>query len=264
MNATRREFIEDVFVLDEEELRKLHQALLEFGPSPRITVKCSDKLERELKELEDLLEFENSPSKEIQSLSFVGKTENYDRSVRIDFENKKGSSIYLNIEGPEDALLICSSSIQYRLASIRPWYAFLAKRDYVNVIFALLGMLWLGLMLFVGFSLLTGRWNVENTKTNDPKATILAYLIILGILFGGRFYSVSSESNPTSVVPNWRLCDWTRQETLRKERMVENVRCRWFCHFNRRGNGHIHCDACYRKVNLVCFVELSPQSDIDL
>jgi len=38
-------------------------------------------------------------------------------------------------------------------------------------------------MLLVGFNLLTRRWNFENTNTNDPKATIIANLIVLGIFF---------------------------------------------------------------------------------
>jgi len=187
MNATRREFLDEVFVLDDEELRKLHESLLDFVPSLKITIKCADKLERKIRDIEQLLEFENSLSKEIQSLSLAGNTENHDRWVRIDFENKKGSSIYLSLEGPEDALVPLSSSLQDRFESIRPWYAFLAKRDYFNVIFALLGILILSLLLFVGFSLLTGRWHIENTNTNDPKATVLANLIMLGILLGAGF-----------------------------------------------------------------------------
>ena len=183
MNASRTEFLDEVFVLDEEELRKLIGSLLDFAPALNISIKCSDKLERKLQNIEDLLQFENSPSKEILSLRLSGLTDKYERSVTIEFENKKGASVYLNLDGPEDSVLSLSSALQDRLTSVRPWYAFFAQRDAVNVVFAFLGLSFLGLVCFVAFNLLTGRWNSDGANTNDPKATMLAWLIIIGILF---------------------------------------------------------------------------------
>ncbi len=181
MNATRKEFIDHVFVLDENEIRKLVDAILVFAPLRNLSVKCADNLERKLKNIDELLEFENSASKEITSLSLSAMTDNFDRTARIEFENKKGSNVYLSIEGPEEAVLALSSDFQDRLASTKPWYAFFAQRDALNIVAAFLGLSFIGLVFFVAFNLLTGRWKSEGSNPNDPKATILGSVTTLAI-----------------------------------------------------------------------------------
>jgi hypothetical protein len=114
MNTNRDTSFRQSFVLTEPELRKLHQALEEFGGDIKIEIKCRDGLNRNLTSLEELLDFENPPNKEIQTLILTSRSidynrSNYNRSARLRFMNADDSNIWVSIEGPEEAVVKLNS-----------------------------------------------------------------------------------------------------------------------------------------------------------
>jgi hypothetical protein len=70
MRTTRDDLFRRYFVLDEQELKKLYKAVEEFGSNVKLEIKCKDGLSRQPENLQQLIEFENPPSREIQHFGF--------------------------------------------------------------------------------------------------------------------------------------------------------------------------------------------------
>ena len=125
---TRREH---AFVVRLADLQKLWKLLEDRIGTVKTSLKCSDDIEREFDDLEELISYDNSPAKEAIELSIKSRTKDWQKSATIDFSHKEwsGSSIHIQIETSEQECLEVKDKIFDVLDGTKPWYSFLARAD---------------------------------------------------------------------------------------------------------------------------------------
>ena len=118
----------------------------------KASLKCSDDVEREFDDLEELVSYDNSPTKEVIELSIKSRTEDWQKSATIDFSHKEwsSSSIHIQIETSEQEYLEVKDKIFDVLDGTKPWYSFLARTDSFRLFDFLI---WTSLMVSGYFSL---------------------------------------------------------------------------------------------------------------
>ena len=132
MNVSRDARITQPFVLTPEELKKLCDSIERAAKISSINAECSDELEREFKSLTELLEYENPPSKAIETLRIYAYSS--DTTVWVRFYKELWHNVSFTVQGPEEKVVPIIESIDSRLSAIRPWYAVLALSDYRGIL----------------------------------------------------------------------------------------------------------------------------------
>jgi len=178
MNISKETSLYQCFVLTEQVLRKLNRALTEFNENIKFEIKCSDGLSRNLSNLDELLEFENPPNKNIQELVLSSKGHNYDRSVRLRLMNSGYPNIRLTMEGSEEAMTKLNSLVEEQLTGMKPWYFRFAKLD-----FRIIGLILLSIATIVlNILAATGSLRGQLTSATDHRSTAISNLIFITII----------------------------------------------------------------------------------
>ncbi len=179
MNTNKDASFRQCFVLTDQELGKLHRALTEFSDDIEIEIRCADGLNRNVSSVEELVQFENPPNKDIQELVLSSRGLNPYRSARLRFMNRDDANVWLTMEGPEESVVRLNSSVEDRLASMKPWYAPFAKVNFVVGAFVLIGVAYIGLLVVAA----TGILVTEKTAAPDVlRSTALGNLIALAAI----------------------------------------------------------------------------------
>jgi hypothetical protein len=179
MNVSRSEFSRRAFMLCEEDLRALWEAVNAIGPVT-CTLECSDGLSREFQTLEDVLRFDNSPERSVKDLSlrvYVFKP-GATSSVSMSFGLKDYSNVSIRLEGPEEVMVPLNHEIEARLAAMRPWYAIMTRGDLVLGAWFLLVVVFLALQAWVGF----GANQLGAAPTADPRSSARGVIYSLGVV----------------------------------------------------------------------------------
>lgn len=113
------------FVLNAEQLHRLHTAFTEFGDSVTFAVDCEDGLTRSLSQAE-LAAYENSRNRAIVSLQIFTPASG-NRYARMRLRNSDFENVEIDIAGDEANVLKLSETVDDILARTRPWYCRLAK-----------------------------------------------------------------------------------------------------------------------------------------
>lgn len=114
-------------LVEADDLESLCELISSFSEHIRITAKCRDNIEREPENLGELIAYENALAREIIELRIIGRSDDWERSVRLKLSNSLLESFSLDIEGPEDSVSQLADTLQEKLVGMRPWYASAAK-----------------------------------------------------------------------------------------------------------------------------------------
>ena len=163
------------FVLTEGSLKKLDEALGRFADKVAYRVDCADELQREL-DLKKLLAFENAPKKAITTITADATKEgdNLRGAIVRLRQSSFRATIILVFRGPESEVEKLSDAVESILAGMRPWYWWLAKHPFVNLVLAV------PLPLMVVMYSLEVWWNRIGRSQITFRGGALAGLVILG------------------------------------------------------------------------------------
>ncbi|MDX6557950.1 MAG: hypothetical protein QOF72_999 [Blastocatellia bacterium] len=134
MKVSRQESLAQPFVLTGADLERLSLRLRNLANRISFEIECKDKLKREFATLQELLDFENPPSKEIQSLRIMASSEDLNTRIWLKLENDTARNIFVSIEGDESAALSANDSLEEIFSAIRPWYSRLSRTDFYLVL----------------------------------------------------------------------------------------------------------------------------------
>lgn len=126
MKASRQPSWTRAFVLEVGDLELLCEQLTRWIPKLKFGIESKDKIKREFASLEELLNFEHPPSKDIRVLRITGYSDKVSFFF-IRFDKDSVKNIFLSLEGDEEAVMALSEIVENRLVAMKPWYSFLAS-----------------------------------------------------------------------------------------------------------------------------------------
>jgi len=139
MKATFNKSAKEALVLMADDIKKLFTTISDFADGAVIAIGCRDEIARYPKNMDDLLNYENSSQREIHTLRLAGISNDSSKSARLTVKNTLvGDSFDLEATGPEEDVARLTDKIQEILAGLRPKYGFLAKTNlfYLGIAFA--------------------------------------------------------------------------------------------------------------------------------
>lgn len=134
MKVSRDERLTKPYVLEATDLEVLCNRLQKWFASFSFEITSKDSLKREFSTLDGLLQFENAPSKDIQTLRISGYSKDLQTRIWLKFDKGLTRNVYVVIEGDEESATDISEIVEDRLAAMRPWYSVLAKSNFIPVV----------------------------------------------------------------------------------------------------------------------------------
>ena len=166
------------FIVSQAILEQLDAVFAErIGPTT-YAVTCADDVSRSFGSLEELLRFDNGPSRRITKL--IARSENREpyRAADVGFSDSQYSPISITVTAEEETVLSVRSRVLDIVRDAKPWYNIAATLDYVMV----------SLIVFFGFIIMAGAVVVMtgSTSTSSDDDELRGSLLSL-ILIGGTF-----------------------------------------------------------------------------
>jgi hypothetical protein len=174
MKVNRTESLTQAYILDSSELEKLCSRLQNWLVKFSFETTHRDSLKREFASLEELIQFENPPNKDIKTLRISGYSKDLNTRLWLKFDKDQFRNIYISIEGDEEPAIAINEIVEERIAAIRPWYAVLAQPAIFFIVATLFLLVWL---LFIAWSLLTGRLSREGFTQSFTNTSVWGWII---------------------------------------------------------------------------------------
>lgn len=117
--------LDQAFLLDEEHIKKLCKLLDgRIGPV-EIKAACVDRVEREFKDVADLVKYENTKEAEIDKLSMTAWSENREKRASLVFagDPTRLRGVFLDIAADDGVVLRLKSDILDIVSGTRPWFS---------------------------------------------------------------------------------------------------------------------------------------------
>ena len=129
MRVIKEERITSPFVLSKNKIKKIVE---HFNDADHFLfrISCKDETIREFSDIDDLLNFENSPSKEIKTLGIHVYGSEYTRNAFIYFRNSYFDQVHLDIDDSERKVFETIEFINEQLAGMRLWYSFIGEKAF--------------------------------------------------------------------------------------------------------------------------------------
>jgi hypothetical protein len=181
-------------VVTPDDLRKLDNSLRIFGGVQSYEVECADKITRRFSTLQELLDFENPPHKDIRLLRMKTSAPRNKTNAVISFENTtltpassprtpgtqpQRSNIWISIEGDEARVVDLLHDLEDRLVAMKPRYSFMSHLDPLvtaTVVFLVVGLPQL--------LIIAGAANREKVTIGDSKFWGLVLIFIPPFVLG--------------------------------------------------------------------------------
>jgi hypothetical protein len=138
MKVSREDSLTQAFVLGGEDLENLRSRLETSVSKLSLEIKCKDSLKREFTTVQELVQFENSPPKEISALRVMGLSDDLKTHFWVRFENDSPRNIFLSIQADEAVAVLINDAIEETLSAIKPWYSVVARADLFWVLTAVI------------------------------------------------------------------------------------------------------------------------------
>ncbi len=156
MNASRNSHLTQPYVLTSDELTKLCRDMKDLTDEVDFEAECGDNIKRQFALLAELLEFENPPKKDIKALWITAASKDRKTRLLLKLDKDSSSNILISIEGSEGSVIAINDLVEERISSMKPWYNFMARTDFVSILLILLLVLILGIVLAVVFGMVGG------------------------------------------------------------------------------------------------------------
>lgn len=127
MNVNYSKVLPHAFVVGEYELKKLTKLLQNRVGKVDIRADCADGFSREFENVDDLIHYENSKSKEIRRLHLSASSGDLSKSATITFPDFSKRGILIDFTGSEDFVYTLQRNTLDIITGTRPWYSILAR-----------------------------------------------------------------------------------------------------------------------------------------
>lgn len=161
-------------MLNENDLRNVWRKLEAYGFSVTAIVQFSDKVEREVETIEDLIAFENSKKRSILSIELKSRSDDRNNIANIEFDSSEYRTITIQASGNDDLVTRISDEFSEFICGLKPWYSSISRLDvfwllYVPAFFALM---------------ITDMMHASNSEevalTFEQSATAMGVLALIG------------------------------------------------------------------------------------
>jgi hypothetical protein len=128
VSANISQFRKQSVVVTPDDLLKLDSSFRTFGEEPSYEVECADGLTRRFSTVQELINFENPPLKDIRLLRIksLNATISFENTwARVHAQYTAYNNIWIYIEGEEKKVLDLLRDFEDRLAAMKPLYSFL-------------------------------------------------------------------------------------------------------------------------------------------
>lgn len=177
------------FVIEPEDIKRLIDFLENGFAKVDFTLKCSDKLSRNMS-VDELLVYENSKAKQIKTLTL---SNTYSAGNRVRITVTVGGNFFISISGDYDAVAKANEFINEWIESLRPWYWRLAHVAKLN---SLIGYLVSAILIGSVLSLLQTYLSRFEVTTNLEGldyywllyiSIVLPFFVALTLLYKSAF-----------------------------------------------------------------------------
>lgn len=125
--------LRQAFIAQKGDLRKLGKLLTERIGKLSLNADCADGLNRKFASIEELIDYDNSKSKELIRLRMSAKSEDYKQRAEFDLSGSSWRGISIRIEASEDVVGRLKESVLDVVSEMRPMYSWLHRHDFVLV-----------------------------------------------------------------------------------------------------------------------------------
>lgn len=173
METTVSTAYKHAFVMKESDIKKLWKLLEKHIGKVTASVKCSDDMERRFDLLEELISYQNPPTKRIISLSISSYSTDREKSAFIQSsDSERWGRINISINAEEKISAEIKDGIFDILAGTKPWYSFFARRSFCFPVF-------FAICTYLGLLLVRQRLTEEPLPHDFSPFVTIAMLIIL-------------------------------------------------------------------------------------
>lgn len=116
-------------MLNESDLRNVWRKLETYGGNVTATVQFSDKVERKVACIEDLVSFENSKKRSILSIELESRSDDRDSRTSIEFDNSEYRTITVNATGGDELVTRVCDELSEFTCGLKPWYSPISRLD---------------------------------------------------------------------------------------------------------------------------------------
>jgi hypothetical protein len=184
MKVSREARLTSPFVLTVSELERVRRY---FDASHDLIIKitCDDEIVREFNSTDELAEYENLPSRAINSIGINVFQNDGERVAFIHFGVAPRKNITVKLKGEERDVLALSEFIDARLPAMRPWYGFMVMFDWKGMLIS-----WLVVMGIYSLIMLFLK-KLPLAVTDNITAAIVIYVIslVLTLLVVSKLWS---------------------------------------------------------------------------
>lgn len=176
---------ENAFVLRLTEVEAIWSLLGSAIGGVTAKVSCVDGIQREFESASDLAAYDNVASRSIHGLTIRARSEDRETSASMSFNSGFTHGVRLNIEGPEDLVIVVRDKLQPLIADLRPWYSLIARIDFFYVIWPLLVFMWMVLLGMADSS----KPSKVLTFAEASRAAAIGLLFLVGV--GGLVWGLN-------------------------------------------------------------------------
>lgn len=188
------------FVIDGRKLKRLVKLLEHQIGSATFSVDFAHNVSYRYETVEELLNYENAKSKEIERISIHAKSDDYSKSAVVLFHKAMGvPSVAISLEVSHDALRTLLDEIHDMIRGMRPWYDGLARWPYLYSLVITALVMVMEIPWFTEYM----KEYISGTTENFAGETRDMILALCALLFAGvmwwSFYNLLRFVFPSSV-----------------------------------------------------------------
>ena len=159
MRVSRSKRSTHTFVLTRPLLEAFGTQLSARLPRIKIKAACSDSLNREFDSFSELFAFRNPERAQITELSIIARNESFADRFSLTLDSDSYKNVGVSVDAEEDIGIFLNDLSDDFVASLRPWYSWIARIEWDYVLF-----------LFGCFLLISSMWRAKSLSFEFPQS----------------------------------------------------------------------------------------------
>lgn len=178
MKVEKEETINIAFIMTADDIQRIIQLFDNFE-TPKISTTCADGVIREFPSVTELVQYENSPNKEIKALTIFASSRDFERRAYIKF-SKGFKNIYISLKGEEGEVLDLMQALRERLVGTEAWYGFIAADKFSGLLISVV-IQW---MIVVPLTSIISKQFIKEAISFSTLWVIASVLVLTSIVSG--------------------------------------------------------------------------------
>lgn len=176
--------LKQAFVIRADVLRRLGDILETKVGKLSITARCTDDVQREFRNVQALIEYDNIRSRQICRLGLDSRSDDRSKSASISFDSGPFSLVDLSITSPSDEFVVAvRQDVLALVGELRPWYGRVSTVDFTGLALLTLGVIpaasLIGLLLAVVLGFVTINITHGPTSASEIRGMALFCLAVV-------------------------------------------------------------------------------------